>query len=684
MKRIFTLLLVAMAFIGVVAQGETPTTRAKARVEPEEMHFACLVGETVVDTFYVYNLSASEINPLSAFGSDHGYIWTESVHGPIPPGGVGKGIVTYTPEQAGSHHGSLSMNIGGEFYGVEFYGEATEPTEQTAMPTFEYTYDDEYYTVTAYGDGEVKLYYEGEEVENPYMLPRTLDDYTAHFSATAKEPGKLISEMVYFEFYVEPIMPYILPMPQLVVDQVDDFTYYINVFGEGELHLIVNGQEMGIPLYIESTFEDQVLDLEAYATADESNPSAQESEHVTRTIVIPAMEKPVMPVPTIAYTVDEYDVTIIAQGEGVVTLYINGEEVENPCILPRTDEDYVVEASACASMEGYLESWYFHLIEIPAMELLPTEQTLPPTFQGTVLDGGSGYMVEINNSEPEWSDIYYRVFVENGNVWVEPSEWIPYEEPLTFTEPGHYRVEAFACTPGKTQSITSAIEFVVVAVTGCYDFEENGIFYKITDDSSVSVTCETTDYNSYSGQVSIPNTVTHEGVTYMVTAISENAFRNCEGLTVVTIGDYVTAVGTKAFWNCHNLTSIVLGDYVTTVGDEAFGHCSSLARVILGKGIRSLGRDAFRYCPAITDVTCRAAIPPVMANEATFSSSVYSSATLHVYPPVARNYAAADYWSNFGAIVGEDAVNPSPNDVNGDGRVDITDVVNLIDALLNN
>lgn len=439
MKRFVTLLLVAMAFIGVVAQVETPSRGPIARVEPEEMYFTCMVGETVVDTFYVYNLSSSSVYPVSGFNSDHGYIWTESVHGTIPPGGVGKGIVTYTPEQAGSHHASLSMNIGGEFYGVEFYGEAIEPNEQT------------------------------------------------------------------------------------------------------------------------------------YA----------------------------------------------------------------------------------------------------------------PSFNGTLINGGPGYMLEIINVDSDEADIYYRVFMRDNGEWGDPTDWMYYEGSLVFTQPGNYRVEAYAVAPGKYPSVSVAYEFVITEVTDCYDFKENGIFYNIIGDGKVSVTCETTFYNSYSGVVSIPNTVTHNGVTYMVTAIGENAFRSCEELTAVTIGDYVTSIGKRAFRNCSNLTGIVLGDYVITVADQALYNCSNLASVSLGKGLNSLGYNAFGSCPSITDVTCKAATPPTMTNAATFDSSVYQSATLHVYPPVLESYEAANYWSDFGNTVGESTVSPKPSDLNGDGAVDIDDVTNLIDILLN-
>ena len=64
------------------------------------------------------------------------------------------------------------------------------------------------------------------------------------------------------------------------------------------------------------------------------------------------------------------------------------------------------------------------------------------------------------------------------------------------------------------------------------------------------------------------------------------------------------------------------------------------------------------------------------------SSNVYATATLHVYPAVLDKYQAANYWKQFGSIVGEDKVAPAAGDINGDGKMSISDVTTLINMLL--
>ena len=90
----------------------------------------------------------------------------------------------------------------------------------------------------------------------------------------------------------------------------------------------------------------------------------------------------------------------------------------------------------------------------------PTEKTAEPTFNGYTTDGIHAYFVEIIPTEP--STIYYRVQYPDG----EWTEWAEYEEILSFTGDGRYRVEAYAVADGKLPSFDIAYEFVVSPLTG--------------------------------------------------------------------------------------------------------------------------------------------------------------------------------------------------------------------------
>jgi len=75
---------------------------------------------------------------------------------------------------------------------------AKEDVEYTAVPVVTYEVTEDAYIFTATGDGEVKLYVDGVEVENPYTVarPETAPEepYAVYVYATAQEEGKEMSQ----------------------------------------------------------------------------------------------------------------------------------------------------------------------------------------------------------------------------------------------------------------------------------------------------------------------------------------------------------------------------------------------------------------------------------------------------------------------------------------------------------
>ena len=132
-----------------------------------------------------------------------------------------------------------------------------------------------------------------------------------------------------------------------------------------------------------------------------------------------------------------------------------------------------------------------------------------------------------------------------------------------------------------------------------YDFDSNTLTAQVTycGDGFNS------EWDEYSGAITIPASVTHKGKTYSVTGIGDHAFRQCSNLKSVTINSYgskIKRIGNDAFRGCSSLTSVSIPNSVTSIGDEAFYSCSSLNKVTIPNSVTSIGNYAFYDCSGMT------------------------------------------------------------------------------------
>ena len=87
-----------------------------------------------------------------------------------------------------------------------------------------------------------------------------------------------------------------------------------------------------------------------------------------------------------------------------------------------------------------------------------------------------------------------------------------------------------------------------------------------------------------------------------VTNIGNYAFKFCEKLQSVTIGNEVTSIGNGAFANCHGVTEISIPDSVTDMGNSVFWYCTSLKSIRLPKHLDTFGAYMFDACSKLESV----------------------------------------------------------------------------------
>ena len=145
-----------------------------------------------------------------------------------------------------------------------------------------------------------------------------------------------------------------------------------------------------------------------------------------------------------------------------------------------------------------------------------------------------------------------------------------------------------------------------------YSFKYNDLYYRINGNNTVITGSNTVEVygavDGFSGSLSIPSSVPFGGKTYQVTAIGDEAFMGCRGLTSVTIPTSVVSIGQYAFSHCSGLTSIALGNSVSSIGRGLFFGCSNLTTVDLSEvntsNVTDMG-NMFCGCELLTTLDLR-------------------------------------------------------------------------------
>ena len=107
--------------------------------------------------------------------------------------------------------------------------------------------------------------------------------------------------------------------------------------------------------------------------------------------------------------------------------------------------------------------------------------------------------------------------------------------------------------------------------------------------------------------VTIPAAVKYKGVTYKVTSIYKNAFKNNKKLKKVVIGKNVKSIGDSAFMNCKALSKVTIPSNVYKIGKNCFKNCTGLKSIIIKtKKLKKkyVGSNAFKkiYTKALITV----------------------------------------------------------------------------------
>ena len=228
-----------------------------------------------------------------------------------------------------------------------------------------------------------------------------------------------------------------------------------------------------------------------------------------------------------------------------------------------------------------------------------------------------------------------------------------------------------------------------------YDFyAENpdgiALYYNYTNDGKELEVTNMGSFGNYSGVINIPGSVTYMGKTRNVTSIGHEAFlgcaylkeiiipntvkiikkwafRDCNTMSKVTLGQSVEKIEEYAFYCCWGLESIDIPNSVMSLEARAFQDCQNLSSLTLGNGIKEIGEHAFDGCnllsliipSSVTKIGAAAFKCPNLSSvrtliespfdisDYTFSDNTFYNVSLKVPQGTVNTYKNTNGWKKF-------------------------------------
>ena len=161
--------------------------------------------------------------------------------------------------------------------------------------------------------------------------------------------------------------------------------------------------------------------------------------------------------------------------------------------------------------------------------------------------------------------------------------------------------------------------------------------------------------STYTGDITIPATITVDNVTYNVTEIGERAFY-ASSISSISLPDGLLTIGKKSLMGS-GIAELNVPSSVTNLGDEAVESCSNLTTITLNEGGGGtwgawvFWRDSGGY-----NVYMICDVKPSLYDDITFDQG--HASTIHVKPSMYDTYMADSKWSCYSIVpdVGSEVV----------------------------
>ena len=190
----------------------------------------------------------------------------------------------------------------------------------------------------------------------------------------------------------------------------------------------------------------------------------------------------------------------------------------------------------------------------------------------------------------------------------------------------------------------------------------DGMNYALSTDGEVRTATLLAGDKKYAGRVVIPSIVTFAGDQYKVTAVGNDAFKECTGLQSITFSDNVTSIGDNAFEGCTKLKELVLPQSLTSIGTYAFCFCFGLKTIDIPNSVTNLGGCCFAQCTNATSLKIGSGVNTIPSNA---FERCYSLTNVVIPKNVnlIKNYAFLDCSKLTSVTILSDAISINGSDV---------------------
>ncbi len=178
------------------------------------------------------------------------------------------------------------------------------------------------------------------------------------------------------------------------------------------------------------------------------------------------------------------------------------------------------------------------------------------------------------------------------------------------------------------------------------DFTVDGISYAITSLEWAEVEVVANSSSPYSGNITIPETITYNYIKYSVTGISDGAFKDCTSLIEVTIPATVSEIGEEAFSECTALEKVFsLNTTPATLGENVFENVLSSCWLI----VPTDAKEAYASAEQWSEFTTLMGLTPLVATSEDVTDVTSYTATLSAtyeagyYETIGQGF---EYWTS--------------------------------------